>query len=403
MNIPTDQKRNGQTLVQVALLMTVFIAFLMIAIDMGHLLTERRRMQNAADAGALAGAWEICFGDPSIAVATAEDTAIDRNGAQFADVTVNEWRVTVLASEESPLYLAGMFGMPTADVGAVAVAACGDSFGASAFGCGYWPISFHVERWERLPECWRPGDSEDTGQFYVFTDGSFEEDDPCYGTDDEGDCIPMCDEVDYDLDPDDPDYVINPGFCDCDLLPPDNFMYRVGPGHRGWLLFPRPERPFDDFNPQCADNCGDQTRCWIDSGSLVGLPLPAADDPFCLPGNPGVDESIRIEIEEHIGDEPNVLLWDRACYPDEPVTGQCPGDPYHIVGTGCIKILEVLEVDLQEKPEYWNPLQPDNPQYCMKNVKVIRARKHCECLDPCGGTHGDPPVPGRTRSVSLIR
>jgi hypothetical protein len=412
MNIPIDQKRNGQTLVQVAILMVVVIACLVIAIDVGHLLTERRRMQNAADAGALAGAWEICFGDPSMAVATAEETAAEKNGAQVADVSIDEWRVTVHASEEADMYLAGIFGIVKSHVGAVAVAACGDAFGASAFGCGLWPISFHEERWNRLDDGW-DDDESDVGVFYVFTDGKFEEDDPCYGEDEYGDCVPMCDQ--YVIDPITGEYVIDPetgervldkaGYCDCDLMPPDNEMYRVGPGDRGWLLFPRPERPFDD-DEGCTDNCGDQVRCWIARGSLDGVPLPASEG-FCLPGHPGVDESVRIEIERNWElSYPNVLLWDRACDPNNPddvVHGTCPGNLYHIAGMGCIKVLEVMEVDLQEKPEYWNPLQPDTPQFCMKNVKVIKAKKLNPCTDPCGGTHGDPPVPGRVRSVSLLK
>ena len=53
---------SGQTLIIVAIAMLVLALFVALAIDGGHLLAERRRMQNAADAGALAGAWEICFG-----------------------------------------------------------------------------------------------------------------------------------------------------------------------------------------------------------------------------------------------------------------------------------------------------------------------------------------------------
>ncbi len=47
---------NGQTLVWVALAMVVLLAFVGLAIDGGAVYAERRRMQNAADAGALAGA-----------------------------------------------------------------------------------------------------------------------------------------------------------------------------------------------------------------------------------------------------------------------------------------------------------------------------------------------------------
>jgi hypothetical protein len=400
--IPRDQKRNGQTLVQIALLMVVILACMVIAIDVGHLFTERRRMQNAADAGALAGAWEICFGDPDMAVATAEETAVDKNGAQVAEVSIDEWRVTVHASEEADLYLAGIFGILKSDVGAVAVAACGDAHSASEYGCGYWPISFSKHRWDKIPYGTEGADDEE-GVFYVFTDGRFEEDDPCYGKDSNGGCVPMCD-VENPHEPDGEPK--QQGYCECDLIPPDNHIYRVGPGHRGWLLFPRTEPPFDELNPQCGDNCGDQVRCWIEAGSLKGIPLPMGDGGYCLPGDLGVHQSVRIEIEQQLLAIPNltpkVLLWDDACPPGDPDTvGTCPGNLYHIVGMGCVKIEAVEEVNLEKDEDFWST--PDKTQYCLKNVKVIRARKIDDCKDPCGGTHGDPPVPGQVRSVSLIK
>ena len=85
MSSLAGRTRNGQTMVQVAVLMLVFLALLVIAIDMGHIFTERRRMQNAADAGALAGAWEVCFGDPDRAELTAREYAIDRNGVHHGE------------------------------------------------------------------------------------------------------------------------------------------------------------------------------------------------------------------------------------------------------------------------------------------------------------------------------
>jgi uncharacterized membrane protein (GlpM family) len=98
-------------MVQVAMILMVLIAFLIIAIDIGNLMNERRRMQNAADAGALAGAWELCFGEPSMASARASEYAIDRNGAEVASVTVYSYTVTVRASESVDTYLAGLIGV----------------------------------------------------------------------------------------------------------------------------------------------------------------------------------------------------------------------------------------------------------------------------------------------------
>jgi hypothetical protein len=267
----------------------------------------------------------------------------------------------------------------------MAVATCGRALSL----CNLWPISFHTERWDRIG-------CDDV--FYVFNDGRFEEDDGCFAEVD-GVCHPACD------DPDDP--ADDSGYCECDLIPPDNNMYRVGTGHRGWLLCPRPRPPYDFYDPGCADNCGDQVRCWIDSGSYSGeIPLPMASGTLtptlCLPGQPGVDESVRIEIErDHIGDMPNVLIWDRQCNPGEPVTGQCPGDPYHIVKTGCISITNVLEIDLLVKEAYRK--DPSKEEKCLPNVKTVEAQKICGCTSTCGDTSGENPGLGEVRAVSLTK
>jgi hypothetical protein len=394
----TGRKQEGQVLVQVAMLMVVFLAFMALAIDIGNILTERRRMQNAADAGALAGAWEICFGNPGLAESTAQRYAIDENHAQVADVSIDGGRVTVYAREAADLYLARVFGINTAQINAVAVAACG---GATSL-CNLWPISFHLERWEDITECGYPGDDGDEGTFHVFNDGRFEEDDECFGKVD-GKCYPACDGVYNEVELE--------GMCNCEpLIPPDGRMFRVGEGHRGWLLFPRPRAPYDYFDLGCADNCGDQVRCWIDSGSYTGeIPLPAASagvtqtHDLCLPGQPGVDESVRIEIErDHIGDTPNVLIWDRPCETGDPSkVGQCPGDLYHIYTTGCIEILRVLEVDLMVKDEFLK--DKNKPEKCLPNVKVIEAQRLCECNSECGRTDGHLPGTGEVRAVSLIK
>jgi hypothetical protein len=391
----TDSKgSSGQTIIQVAMIMMVLIALLVIAIDIGNILNERRRMQNAADAGALAGAWELCFGEPSMASVRASEYAIDRNGAEVAYVSVYSWTVTVRASESVDTYLAGIIGVPTSDVGATAEAVCG----AANLLCGIWPLSFHVERWGRI-QCWEEGMDDSVGRFYVFNDDSFEEDDPCYA-EVEGVCRPACDVIDWDT-----DEVLSEGYCQCGMIPPDNDAFIVGPGHRGWLLFPRPRPPYDHIAPECTDNCGTQVRCWIENGSYGGaIPIPNFGEPYCIPGQPGVDESVRIEIEAQlaIGDvRPNVLLWDRKCDEGEEVHGNCSGDPYHIVGMGCVTILDVLEADILVKEDLWK--RPEKPEYCLTNVKVIQARKRCECNSACGSSTGIPPKPGEVRAVSLVR
>lgn len=379
MRSQSDDPEKGQSLIHVSIAMFLLLAIVALAVDVGYALSERRRMQNAADAGALAGAYELCFGDPSAWETTALDYALNRNGAETATATLADWIVTVNTQETVETYLAGIVGINTLDVGAVAEAACGNAISL----CNIWPLTFHVERWERI------GCGE---EFYVFNDNKFDEDDPCYDTWD-GECLSICDSEDEYGNP-------IPGACQCDLIPPDNEAYILGPGHRAWALFPRPQPPFDEVAPHCADNCGVQVRCWIESGAYdAKLAIGPTVEGICLPGQPGVSNDVRIEIgRNHIGETPNILIWDRQCTADEPVTGTCPGDPYHIVKTGCIEIVDVGTIDLMRKPEYTPPAQ------CEYNVKTILAKKLCDCGSECGTTvGGGPPSPDEVHAVSLIR
>ncbi|HIC88931.1 MAG TPA: hypothetical protein EYP04_05970 [Anaerolineae bacterium] len=56
------EREGGQILVTVMLLLPVMIGFLVLTIDGGNALAQRRRMQNAADAAALAGARALALG-----------------------------------------------------------------------------------------------------------------------------------------------------------------------------------------------------------------------------------------------------------------------------------------------------------------------------------------------------
>src|ERR1700761_4085070 len=83
---------NGQTVVVAALCMVVIIAFLGLAIDVGHFRYEKRRLQNAADAAALAAAMEvrICGGVANCsAMPTAAQNALTENGYTQTTITSN--------------------------------------------------------------------------------------------------------------------------------------------------------------------------------------------------------------------------------------------------------------------------------------------------------------------------
>ena len=60
MNIRKHSSEKGQSLVMVALLFMAFAAILALVLDGGNAYAARRQAQNAADAGALAGATYMC-------------------------------------------------------------------------------------------------------------------------------------------------------------------------------------------------------------------------------------------------------------------------------------------------------------------------------------------------------
>lgn len=98
--------QQGVTVIIVALLIVVFIGFAALAVDIGHLYVVRNEIQNAADAGALAGARRL-YNDDGISVnAGANQIAYDAaianksekvpvdvhwNGGNTGDVERGHW------------------------------------------------------------------------------------------------------------------------------------------------------------------------------------------------------------------------------------------------------------------------------------------------------------------------
>ena len=80
-----DDRDRGQTLGVFALMLTVMVGFVALTVDVGLAFLERRQMQNAVDAAALAAAQDLTVGQSNeIAEATAYDY-MDRNGYPEAD------------------------------------------------------------------------------------------------------------------------------------------------------------------------------------------------------------------------------------------------------------------------------------------------------------------------------
>src|SRR5438874_2026261 len=119
--------RRGKVLVLVALTLTVLLAMVGLTVDSGLLQTARRRVQNAADAGALAAAMELLRGQNLMtASAVATNLIQNQNGMTDPGVSVtvqtpktgsyagkNNY-VEVIVSAPQNVYLMPILGVPAA-------------------------------------------------------------------------------------------------------------------------------------------------------------------------------------------------------------------------------------------------------------------------------------------------
>lgn len=346
----------GQALAQVALMMGGLMVFVALGVDMGYLYEERRRMQNAADAGALAGAREICFGDPDQAAITAEDYAVTRNGADEAQVQIDEANVDVTALKDVRLFFGGIVGVPNVNVGADAGAACGQASGA----CDLWPIAYSLTNWndERENSFGKP--------FIVW-----------YGNNENK--APDCERVQCDCFPDNNDN----GICDED--DGDGIPDVLGGESRTWLDFSGnmdPEYPFECNQSGCGTS---ELSCWLRHGSGY-VELPA-----CVTGDTGHRAATEDDVNSRIGDIVALPLFEDE--PCENPPGSCPGTHYWVTELGCIEVVGY------EKNYELPPLGQVHRGW--KGDVIIVLARGDGCATECGGGGGGGDDPGHFRAVSL--
>jgi hypothetical protein len=124
MNLNPRKQEKGQTLIIFAVVMVVLVALTALVIDGGFAYTKRREAQNAADAGALAGANALCAGNEDEAIPQALDYAINRNGAADATANLGTKSITVTTTIPQETFLAGIFGYDEVTTHASASAGC---------------------------------------------------------------------------------------------------------------------------------------------------------------------------------------------------------------------------------------------------------------------------------------
>ena len=124
-----NDSERGAILITVALVLVMLLLFLALAIDVGVGYAERRKMQNAAHAGSLAGAWVLATSgtDAQVRTAVNEYTIVQNEAGSFVakyliDQTVgpavgggsipsDATGVQVTAIGSAPTFIAGMIGI----------------------------------------------------------------------------------------------------------------------------------------------------------------------------------------------------------------------------------------------------------------------------------------------------
>ena len=117
--------QSGQSMVLAGLLLVILIGMLALVLDGGYAYLQRRGAQTAADAGALAGARQLCrTGDTTLAIQAALDYAITRNRALEADVAIVDGEVQVTTRIPFPTFFGRVFGRASITASAIAAANC---------------------------------------------------------------------------------------------------------------------------------------------------------------------------------------------------------------------------------------------------------------------------------------
>jgi hypothetical protein len=288
----SNQNERGQNLIIFAILMIVLVALAGLVIDGGFALAKRREAQNAADAGALAGADALCAGNPVSAETQARDYAINRNGATTADVTLSTKVITVTTTIPHQTFLAAIFGTDVVTTTATASAGCY----VPCSGVGVLPVA-----WACQPPAGNPGDPKTCGIQY----GTIDHPGPTYIIMDSK----KVDEDFYCQDP--PNSGLPADALDCDLNNDGiNDLFGAA-GNRGWL------------NLDGGSASASELRDWVLNGYQAELMVHT-----WFKGSNG-DKTVVFKAVQSI--TPSVVLlpvFDAYC-PDVPNTTPACAGSYH--------------------------------------------------------------------------
>lgn len=342
-----------------ALVFAVLLAAAALAVDFGNLWSQRRHMQNAADAAALEAARARCFDTTNPSVAAAAGAAYAKpphNLASAAAVTaLDSYTFRASVSIEAPTYFARAFGVDSVHVEAEAKAKCGNSSG----GCNLFPAAFSRQIW----------DAKLKGQcgktFYVWSSSQ----------DNENQAL------------------------DCDVYDCASHSEVFTETGRQWVDFTEATDP--NYPAECAAKNGfgkAELACWIE-GTAFRSRVPIPNWVCTTEGNKwGLKDSVRRRAD--MGSPLNIV---RIPLQDTPVGApperQCPGndspnaDLVYISDFGCAQVIGPdRDVELCEI---------DKPSKC-KKFKMVQMAVSCSlvCNTGCGvGGAGE----GSVRAPGLVQ
>jgi secretion/DNA translocation related TadE-like protein len=318
----------GQTIVLIVVVIIGMVAMAALIVDGGNAYMNRRRAQTAADAGALAGAWEYCVNQNDPTAIITEYVENQNNATLVGWQPVGD-EVEVTVSYEQSNFFARLFGQQTTTVRADARAGC---YGIDYAG-GLLPIAWTCR--PPIPGMDTIGDDEcamlgiphetmddiiesgfdfsvnilDTGNpgdptsYYDDLDGADEESKMIYLIADSLVVDGLLEDVCIELNP-------IGGTIDCDFEN-DGIIDIDGGAGRGWLLM------------DGDDNQGASILFKIVNGELE----VATDTPRWFAGLSGGKASAFGVIRDvRVGDYALIPVFDAVCDTDDPVNDpvNCP-------------------------------------------------------------------------------
>jgi Flp pilus assembly protein TadG len=143
----------GQTIVFLVAVILGLLGILALVIDGGMAYAHRRSAQNAADAGALAGARELCEGNGTEAAKKQAIDFVELNNAEPEDPIVSGKNIRVTAQIDYDTFFARLFNQNKMTISATASAGCYVPCGGAGFMPIAWTCQPPIEGETPIGEC----------------------------------------------------------------------------------------------------------------------------------------------------------------------------------------------------------------------------------------------------------